>query len=131
VVAHSFGTLASLVAIRAGLSVGRVVAVAPAVLLDSVVGGFARVFQLSPRVHARLITRVLRFAGPGFWGDLSQPYPSLIVHDLDDRDIAIANADALACVWPDARRITTTGLGHNRVLRDPDVIGEAVRFIAS
>ena len=32
--------------------------------------------------------------------------------------------------WPGARMVTTRGLGHHRLVRDPQVIAEAVRFLA-
>ena len=130
VVAHSFGTLASLVAIRRKLLVERVVAVAPTVLLDTTVAGFADLLNLPHPVRNRLVGRVLEFAGRDFWSDLSQPHPALIIHDDADPIAPIANAEYLASVWPDASLCRTSGLGHYRLLRDPAVIEQVVDFVA-
>jgi hypothetical protein len=39
--------------------------------------------------------------------------------------------EALARAWHGAQFLRTHGLGHRRVLRDPDVITQAVRFITA
>jgi pimeloyl-ACP methyl ester carboxylesterase len=128
-VAHSFGTLAALVAVRNGLPVDRIAALAPTVLLDTMIAGFADRMRLSPAVRSRLARRVLRFATPEFWGALDLPHPALIVHDETDRMAPIANALHLASVWPAARLVRTTGLGHHRLLRDPAVVDHVADFV--
>jgi hypothetical protein len=35
----------------------------------------------------------------------------------------------LSRAWPDARLLTTGGLGHRRILSDPKVVAEVVRFV--
>jgi pimeloyl-ACP methyl ester carboxylesterase len=54
----------------------------------------------------------------------------LVIHDSNDRFIPHSEAVELAGAWPDGRLITTTGLGHHRILRDPEVIDSAVAFIS-
>jgi hypothetical protein len=36
----------------------------------------------------------------------------------------------IANAWPDARLLTTSRLGHRRILRDPGVVAEVVGFLA-
>jgi pimeloyl-ACP methyl ester carboxylesterase len=60
--------------------------------------------------------------------ELATP-PLLIVHDRDDQETSWDAARALAGSWPDARLLTTTGLGHNRILADPAVVAAAVAFL--
>ena len=36
---------------------------------------------------------------------------------------------AIANAWPGARLVTTTGLGHRRILRDEHVVSQAVAFV--
>ncbi len=55
--------------------------------------------------------------------------PALIIHDRDDRDIPWQEGEAVARAWPHARFLRTEGLGHRRILRDPDVIDRVVRFL--
>jgi pimeloyl-ACP methyl ester carboxylesterase len=55
--------------------------------------------------------------------------PALIIHDHDDRDVSWHEGEAIARAWPHARFLRTEGLGHRRILLDPEVIGRAVRFL--
>ena len=55
--------------------------------------------------------------------------PLLIVHDRDDQETSWDASRALAKTWPDTRLLTTTGLGHNRILANPGVVAAAVAFL--
>src|SRR3712207_7030695 len=55
--------------------------------------------------------------------------PTLVVHDRDDAYTPVADGAAIAAAWPDARLRVTSGLGHRRILRDPEVVAEAVEFV--
>lgn len=71
------------------------------------------------------------------WEDLDVPAmaarmetpPLLVVHDREDRETAWQDGAEIAGSWPNARLETTTGLGHVRILRDPEVVGRIVEFI--
>ena len=54
---------------------------------------------------------------------------ALVIHDEGDRDVGFASGLALARAWPDARLLATKGLGHNRILRDPAVVADAIDFL--
>lgn len=54
----------------------------------------------------------------------------LVIHDSDDRFIPHREGAELADTWPGGQMITTTGLGHHRILRDPEVIDSAIAFIS-
>jgi pimeloyl-ACP methyl ester carboxylesterase len=53
----------------------------------------------------------------------------LIVHDEDDDEVPFVRGEALANAWPGARLHVTRGLGHRRILRDPDVVSHVCAFI--
>jgi pimeloyl-ACP methyl ester carboxylesterase len=55
--------------------------------------------------------------------------PALIIHDRDDRDVPWQEGEAVARAWPHARFLRTEGLGHRRILRDPEVIDRVLRFL--
>jgi predicted ATPase len=54
----------------------------------------------------------------------------LVIHDQDDREVPWADGAAIAAAALDARLVTTHGLGHRRILRDPSVIEASVDFVA-
>jgi Serine aminopeptidase, S33 len=45
-----------------------------------------------------------------------------LVYDRADPRVRHTDADTIAALWPDARVMKTDGLGHNRILRNPEVI---------
>ena len=47
------------------------------------------------------------------------PVPTLVVHDRGDRQTPYADAVRLVASLPDARLVTTDGLGHRRILHGP------------
>jgi pimeloyl-ACP methyl ester carboxylesterase len=55
--------------------------------------------------------------------------PLLIVHSKDDRVCDSTNATKIAQVWNGARVTFVEGLGHTRILRDPDVVASVVDFV--
>jgi hypothetical protein len=44
-----------------------------------------------------------------------------VIHDRDDREVPYAGGVATANAWPGARLFTAGGLGHRRLLSDPEV----------
>jgi hypothetical protein len=59
----------------------------------------------------------------------SQALPLLVFHDRNDVDVPWKDGAAIARAWSGARLVTTTGLGHQRILRDQRVVREAVAFV--
>ena len=53
----------------------------------------------------------------------------LLVYDGADTIVPVEHGDRIQTVRPDARSVRTRGLGHNRILRDPDVIRETIQFV--
>jgi hypothetical protein len=61
---------------------------------------------------------------------LPSPVDLLLVHDEDDKEVGPQHPEALLKVYPAAKLIKTSGLGHTRILRDDAVIREVVTFIS-
>ncbi len=135
IVAHSMGATAAAVALCDGLRAGRLVMLAPMASPLSYARQFASVLGFGERTFRRLVTRVERRVGapmrhfdvPELGRAVAMP-PTLIVHDRDDLSTSVTDGAAIAAAWPGARLHVTSGLGHRRLLRDPDVITEVVDF---
>ncbi len=54
---------------------------------------------------------------------------ALIIHDSNDRVTSLSNSRALEEKWGNATLTSTSGLGHNRILRDGSVIKGAIEFL--
>ena len=136
VVAHSLGGCAVALAARDGLPVARVVLIASPVDPPAWVEPFAARFGIAPEVVDLMKRRSERRLG-FLWEHLRVPalvarlrQPLLVIHDRHDREVPLTDGAAIAAAWPGGRLLETAGLGHNRVLRDPEVVAQAVAFVA-
>lgn len=135
VVAHSFGAAGVTVALRRRLPVGRVAYLAPAEDFEHYPRVFGEWLGLPGPLRERMRDHVenrIGIAMAELRGRLLAPsmrIPLLVVHDEDDVDVPWTDGKTYAQVWPDARLITTKGLGHRRILRDPEVAREVARFL--
>lgn len=134
-IAHSLGTAATSIAISRGLRVERLVYVAPpedpGAYLRLAAGFLGFGDAVAARAQVRLEAR-FDIAFDGVRGRALAPgfgVPGLLFHDVTDREVPIGEGRALAAAWPEARLVETDGLGHNRILRDPAVVEQAVAFI--
>jgi len=136
VVAHSLGATAAVLALGCGLRVQRAVLIAPPARdVQGYVHAFARQLGLPRAREPHLLARMRRR-----FGDLAQfdarrvaatlDTPALLFHDEGDRQIPFTEGELLARTWPRARMRRLRGLGHNRPMADPDVVCEALAFIA-
>ena len=137
VVAHSIGGVNTLLAMRNGMRVGRLVLLASALRMQHGVGQFAALFQLPQRSIDGLVEMIEHRYGPFVWDDLSSDrhaaaldVPALLFHDRQDTQVDFADGLRLHEAWPSSRLVATEGLGHDRILRDPEVVAQAVAFLS-
>ncbi|MER5963848.1 alpha/beta hydrolase [Streptomyces sp. NPDC002057] len=142
VVAHSFGVLASLFALRDGVRTERFVGLGGVGSFDLLLAGFQAGLGLDDRVVRCMrdhVERRLAPGEPGVWdrfgadrdpGALGAPV--LLFHDENDDMVPPAQSRLLARAHGDrARLVATRGLGHRRVLLDPAVVAEAMEFLTA
>jgi pimeloyl-ACP methyl ester carboxylesterase len=136
VIAHSFGVPCVLFALQQQGFARRVVAFSTPATLEGLVEKFSGTLALSPRTVQSLRYMLVRRFGEDIWTRFSAQnmaqrtgLPALVIHDRDDRDIPWQEGEAVASAWPQARFLRTEGLGHRRILRDPEVIDRVVRFL--
>lgn len=135
VIGHSMGATATMVALADGMVARRVVLVAPVADPGSVTLRFTRMMGMTPGIAPR-IQHVLETQ----WGVsirqltayLRVPAlatPALIVHDLADAEVPWEDGESYARHWPGARLVSTSELGHNRIVNDPGTIDAGLRFL--
>jgi len=136
IVGHSLGGFASALAMGRGLAVRRAVFLAPSANANSYSAQFAALLGVDGPVMASMRGRLERRLGFS-WKDLNIPalapgmrVPLLVIHDRDDREVGWGDGSAIAQSWPGAELVTTTGLGHHRIVSDPAVIGQVVTFLS-
>jgi pimeloyl-ACP methyl ester carboxylesterase len=140
VIGHSFGGAASVLAMKQGLRSESAVLIGtpadPSEFFEVFLEGIGVPAQLHPPLRAHVERQY------GFnWADLAVTAPStetsgalgipaLIVHDIGDAEVDYANADRIANQWPGAEVVTTHGLGHQRILRNGEVVRRVVAWLA-
>lgn len=140
IVAHSFGaaSVAGLpVQLPASKALPRLVLISAPEGPRVVAERFAALLQLPAELVQRFAAHIERNTGrpaDSFAAAVSGPGTCaeqvLVLHDEDDEIIPFAEGRQIAASWPGARLHATRGLGHNRILRDADVIQTAIAFMA-
>jgi pimeloyl-ACP methyl ester carboxylesterase len=130
-IAHSVGCATTALALAAGATFRRVAFVSPPLRYAA----FARFYAEQHGVEGDAIVAALAEAGVDVGPlDIRKnaaeiDVPLLILHSKDDRVCDSTNATKIADVWKNARVTFVEGLGHTRILRDPDVVASAVDFV--
>jgi pimeloyl-ACP methyl ester carboxylesterase len=138
VIGHSFGAACALYAVQQGLKVERLVAIAPPARMRGLAQKFFDVLAVPAAVQAVFQRKLEARFGADVWQRFSPEMlarqldvPGLIVHDQDDIDMPWQEGEAVARAWPGAQFVRTAGLGHRRILRDPEVLARVTAFIAA
>ncbi|MET0735027.1 MAG: alpha/beta hydrolase [Microbacterium sp.] len=139
IVGHSFGALATLSAVRQGVTTARVATISgagtPRVFLDQ----FSAMLELDARAKASFERRFLAHVDEDAaslalrYDALAHPLPPhvelLAVHDENDAQVPAAASRDLVAAHPDRSAILLTqGLGHNRVLGADETLDAVVAF---
>jgi len=142
VVGHSFGGAVAVNAV-AGSIVGvppvaasKLVLIAAPSSMPELFESFGRYLNLGPRTQSAVAEQVRRIAGrplEEFVGTrqlAEAAVPTLVIHAPDDREVASDHAKLFAAAGDHVRLRWAPGLGHRRILSDPDIVKEALGFVA-
>jgi pimeloyl-ACP methyl ester carboxylesterase len=138
VVAHSLGCTVAGQVVTGGLPVERLVLIAPNHGFQDVLDQFVHVLRLSRRTADHLrdalegITQrpLSAFDLDALGADGSMP-ETLVVHDRADKETPYRVGAELAAAWPNARLVTTEGLGHQRILADAGTVTTVVGHVTA
>jgi pimeloyl-ACP methyl ester carboxylesterase len=139
VVAHSAGGLAAVHALGLGVRPDSLVLVAPPDGVEAMLPVFAAALGVGPRSQEVMVRRAERRVGtPVAELDLlrmAAAQPSLphllVVHDRHDREAPLASGERVSNAWHGARLMVTEGLGHRRVLWNPEVVDRVASFASA
>ncbi|MBL7869970.1 MAG: alpha/beta fold hydrolase [Cyclobacteriaceae bacterium] len=136
ILAHSFGGGVALYAIMKGLPVRKLINIASPTIADEIVKSYLNAIGGSWKTGAAFKRLIHQKYGKPFEEFTSMHFIKeitdlnlLLVHDADDKDVSIVQAEELIIAYPKGRLLTTHGLGHNRVLKDDKVISACLDFM--
>jgi pimeloyl-ACP methyl ester carboxylesterase len=135
VIGHSMGGAAAAIALHDGLDAERAILIAPPADLAAAADRFADLVGLASHLHEPLQRHLEARASVTF--EQLEAHrnvreidrPALVIHDIADREVPWSEGERYARFWPEARLLSTTGLGHNRILGDTAVIGAVLDFL--
>jgi pimeloyl-ACP methyl ester carboxylesterase len=134
-VTHSLGGAAVAFALHRGFRLPRAVFISPPARPADWAELFAERFGVTGDVMSLMRRRAEKRLGVS-WSDLDVPSFAgglttelLVVHDRDDAEVRWSDGAQLARAWPGAQLFTTSGLGHRRILRSPEVVTRVVAFV--
>jgi pimeloyl-ACP methyl ester carboxylesterase len=135
VIAHSLGAAAATRAFAQGLEADRAVYIGPTGGPRDWAERFRRHLGVPRPVMAAMRERAERWLGAS-WDEFDvaalargQTTPLLVFHDRHDAEVPWSDGAGITSAWPGAQLVTTNGLGHRRILRDPRVVSQAVSFV--
>lgn len=118
-----------------GLRVWGAVLIASPTSLLGVLQRFAGFVGLPQRAASNFVRELeLRAGVPAAEVDIAGlaqrvSVPVLIIHDRNDDNVPADEGRTMAAALPRATYFETTGLGHNRVMRAPEVLDAIAAFI--
>jgi len=133
VVGHSMGAAAAALALASGLPARAAVLIGTPSDPERYTMRFAKCLKLSPATTATM-KHILRKRYGLEWSDLClathpPPVPVLLAHDRADPRVPFRDSLEIARAWPRAELLVRRGAGHHKIIRDPEVVAEAVDFL--
>jgi pimeloyl-ACP methyl ester carboxylesterase len=142
IIAHSFGGAVAATAIAGGVPAYRPIPVRQLVLVASpnslkdVTDDFSGMIGIGRRARLALAARIHQVAGRPVESFVGTDYlrrtatPTLVIHSVEDREVAFAASLGLAAAGPFVTHHAVEGLGHRRILYAPQVIRAVTRYLA-
>ncbi len=134
-VTHSMGGVASTMAVNKGMQIDAFVMISSPARMDWVMQRMAKGFGLTKKTTHLLVEYMSEFVGihasafdnQAFLTDYQKPL--LIIHDHNDKEVPISDAERLASGRENTETFFTKGLGHRRILQDEAVKEQLANFI--
>ncbi|SFL88589.1 alpha/beta fold hydrolase [Marinobacter zhejiangensis] len=133
-VGHSMGA-GTLAYVVAGTErIHRLALVSGPATFEGLLRRFARLMRMSSRAEQRFLSQMERTVGlPLSALDITERaklihVPTLVIHDRNDREVPFECAGRLAQSLSRSEVFPTDGLGHNRILRDAEVVLRIAEF---
>lgn len=138
IVGHSLGSGAIVIASSLELKTDKLILISPVSDITKVTKQFAKTLSIPERIMEKMHQYAWKkyhssASKYGYnWNDIFESdfnVPTLIIHDINDKEIDVSNARKLAKQWSWAELMETKRLGHRRILINPDVVTAALNFV--
>ena len=134
-VGHSLGGMSVLNAIKKGLKVNHAVVIGSGDIVKDIIDDFVAKLQLKPNISNRLRL----FFEKKYKEDMNSysaylaaketAIPVLVIHDNNDIEVPVTAGIHIYKYLQNGELLLTDGLGHRKILGNPEVIQRIVQFI--
>ncbi|GDY26714.1 hypothetical protein AHAT_26040 [Agarivorans sp. Toyoura001] len=142
VLAHSFGAMATTTAQQRGFTTNNIVMLAPHLNVQEMFNTYAKLLNLSRGLKTSFQQQVGEkmqhlLAGDDPWQLFTverlvpQTTKGLLISDDQDQEVAQHQFKQIEQRWTAANHYQTQGLGHFKILKDPQVIEQTVQFLVN
>ena len=134
-IGHSLGGMSLLRAVKDGFKIKKLVIIGTANSITHITKEFARNMKLNEKVAGKMKSYFdERYEEDmdnysGAFSAKNVKIPTLVIHDEDDVDVHISSAYEIAENLENSQLFITKGLGHRKILGDPEVINKTTTFI--
>lgn len=134
-IGHSLGGMSLLKAIKNGFRVNKLVLIGTGNSVTHITREFAKNMKLNKKVAILMKAYFDKKFGEdmdnysGAFSAESVKVETLVVHDKNDVDAHISSAYEIVDKLENGKLLVTEGLGHRKILGDPDVINKISTFI--
>lgn len=135
IIAHSVGSAAVLYALANGAKAKASVHLCGPSSLTRVIRRAARMFGLDETGAAQLENLMSVHLGSDLdLMDLTNlrhgmAHPALILHDPEDQEVPVGESHELAVAWPGAALMLVPGVGHRKIIQDPETVSRVTEFV--
>lgn len=136
-IGHSMGAAAAALSVRLGTRPRGLVLLAPPQSQIERVDRVANRMKLEGGVREKFGAALERRTGARF-ADVDMrtfapeaPCPLLVFHDPADEDASFKATEEIVALWPGARLVPVPGRGHYRIVATPEIVRQAVEFLAA
>ncbi len=136
-IGHSLGGMSLLRALKEGFSLKKLVIIGTANSVTHITREFARNMKLNDSVAEKMKSYFDKKFGEdmdAYSGALSAEsvkIPTLVVHDKDDVDVDVSSAFEISEKLMNSELFITEGLGHRKILGNPEVINKITTFVTA
>ncbi|MDT0651500.1 alpha/beta fold hydrolase [Autumnicola edwardsiae] len=135
IIGHSLGGMSALKAISEGASTKKLVLLGTANSITHITKEFARNMKMNDKVAGKMkayLDNKFKQDMDSYSGAVSAEgvtTPTLVIHDKNDVDVAVSCAYDIDEKLKNSELFITEGLGHRRILGNPEVINKIATFI--
>lgn len=134
-IGHSLGGVVVGIVSQLMAPAERVVIISSPAHVTDVFDRYHNQIRLSRTARQKFLDLIIKLTGKSAQevslaeNDLSLKTQTLLIHDVDDKEVPFSDFEVLKQSWSRSRFIATSGLGHRRILRDESVANQIIGFL--